>query len=480
MKHLHIKYVILLYTFKRSKMDKLMLVKSEFDGVIVYSRLKISIIAFFFISIISSQSSFGATYFAIANGNWNDNNTWSLSSGGAPVGAGIFPTSVDDVNFNIRSVTLTADAACKNLENSGGAGTLDLGNFNLSINGDITIYYPIPTFTSTGGYINLNGTNQTIQLNNANITIPYLELSNGTNVTQKDQGTLTISTNLKSQGAESTFTNGSYEWSNHGSFIVTGTITAPTITFTVTNQGIDNPAAFDFSASSSNPIIVGGINLTVNSTISFGTNNVTTSTAFVHTAGTLISGTVSLAVTLPIELTSFIIKNFENSRVISWETATETNNDFFTLERSIDGKTWEEIYTCKGVGTSTIQHHYTYTDLEKLNEIYIYYRLKQNDFNGDYSYSDIKTIGNTISIKSSISLYPNPYNGKSMNISGLTGKLAVTMIYDAMGNLISYFTSYIPANNTITLDIEKQLTQGTYIIKCILENQLYIEHLLVK
>jgi len=479
MQHLHLKYVIQLYTFKRSKMDKLMLVKSEFDGL-VYSRVKVSIIAILLFSINSSQSIFGATYFAIANGNWNDNNTWSLTSGGVSVGAGIFPTSADDVNFGQKTVTLTANAACKNLDNFNGTGTLALGNFDLAVNGDITIHPAAPTFTSTGGYINLNGTTQTIQLSSASIVIPYLELSNSTQVTQKDQGNITITGDFKSIGTGSTFTEDTYAWYQSGALIVTGTVSAPGTTFTVTNPGINGPAAIDFSGSSSNPIVVGSVNLTVNSTITFGTKDVTTSSAFVHSAGTLIYGSVSLAVTLPIELLSFTVKNSENSRLISWITATETNNDYFTLERSIDGKTWEEIFTCKGVGTSTIKHNYSFSDLETITDNYIYYRLKQTDFNGDYSYSNIKTISNSTSTQSSIALYPNPYNGNSINISGLSGKTAVTMIYDEMGNLIYNYTSEIPENHTVTFSIDKVLTQGTYIVKCVSDNQLYIEHLFVK
>ena len=73
---------------------------------------------------------------------------------------------------------------------------------------------------------------------------------------------------------------------------------------------------------------------------------------------------------------------------LEWVTATEINNDFFTLERSQDGKSFEEIGKVKGAGNSSQILNYNFTD-EHPNSGVSYYRLKQTDYDGQYAYSDL-------------------------------------------------------------------------------------------
>lgn len=97
---------------------------------------------------------------------------------------------------------------------------------------------------------------------------------------------------------------------------------------------------------------------------------------------------------LPIELVSFEGRNNGIYNTLNWACATETNNDFFTLERSIDGVNWILVSTIDGAGTSSVGTFYSYNDFSYTRETYNYYRLKQTDFNGDYEYSDIIYIDN--------------------------------------------------------------------------------------
>ncbi len=84
-----------------------------------------------------------ATFYSIANGNWNTNTTWSFASGGAPVGAGIFPVAGDIVNIEGgNTVTITSNAACAtlNFENAGPANNLNINSaITLDVSGVITI-----------------------------------------------------------------------------------------------------------------------------------------------------------------------------------------------------------------------------------------------------------------------------------------------------------------------------------------------------
>lgn len=86
-------------------------------------------------------------------------------------------------------------------------------------------------------------------------------------------------------------------------------------------------------------------------------------------------------VTLPIELEDFDGYNKDGINNIYWVTATEINNDFFTLERSRGGQFWDVIATIPGSGNSNTPHLYEYKDDSYIDGVN-YYRLTQTDFNG--------------------------------------------------------------------------------------------------
>jgi hypothetical protein len=86
--------------------------------------------------------------------------------------------------------------------------------------------------------------------------------------------------------------------------------------------------------------------------------------------------------TLPIELVSFEVKlTIYNTVDLSWVTASELNNDFFTIERSIDGLNWEIVDTLSGARTTNQENNYKLTD-KRPHFGLLYYRLKQTDFDG--------------------------------------------------------------------------------------------------
>ncbi len=84
---------------------------------------------------------------------------------------------------------------------------------------------------------------------------------------------------------------------------------------------------------------------------------------------------------LPVTLTSFAAQAVNNSVVLRWTTASESNNDYFIIERSSNGTEFTEVGRTRGSGTSTITHYYSLTDISPITGI-SYYRLKQTDFNG--------------------------------------------------------------------------------------------------
>jgi len=90
---------------------------------------------------------------------------------------------------------------------------------------------------------------------------------------------------------------------------------------------------------------------------------------------------ISSGTGLPIELFSFTGRQIKDYNLIEWVTASEINNDYFTLERSTDGESWERINYTPGAGNSNHNISYSYRDYTFENKIN-YYRLTQFDFDG--------------------------------------------------------------------------------------------------
>jgi len=117
---------------------------------------------------------------------------------------------------------------------------------------------------------------------------------------------------------------------------------------------------------------------------------------------------------LPIELMYFNAKLNNDEVDLDWATAAEINNDYFTIERSDDGIHFNEIHRQPGSGNSTSRRTYSATDNSPMQG-YSYYRLKQTDYDGRYTYSEIKTVKykssgmNDQSALNIISIAPNPF-----------------------------------------------------------------------
>ncbi|MGI8951230.1 MAG: T9SS type A sorting domain-containing protein [Chitinophagaceae bacterium] len=119
---------------------------------------------------------------------------------------------------------------------------------------------------------------------------------------------------------------------------------------------------------------------------------------------------------LPVTLVSFTAQagSKDNNVLLKWSTATEQNNNYFDVERSINGSIYQPITRIQAHGNSQQQQDYEYTDNAPQTGIN-YYRLKQVDFDGRYSYSKIVSaeIG---AIQQGLVVSPNPVKG-NMNIS---------------------------------------------------------------
>jgi hypothetical protein len=192
------------------------------------------------------------------------------------------------------------------------------------------------------------------------------------------------------------------------------------------------------------------------------------------------------SVTLPVELTSFEGVQKNNTIALSWTTQTETNNDYFTVERSTNGLTFEEIGRVNGSGTSSQAHNYSFNDESPIVGTN-YYRLKQTDFNGQFETFEIIAVelGSTTP-GCVLSVYPNPCESNcTVTLSDCpndnNGNIAVEVI-DASGKTVS---STIPQRNaqggfSYTLDVNDNLKPGVYIIRGTSSKAVYQQKAVLK
>ena len=167
-----------------------------------------------------------------------------------------------------------------------------------------------------------------------------------------------------------------------------------------------------------------------------GTGSITSTTALTSYSPETVGSTDGSS-SLPIELTSFTAIPSENHVILSWTTSSETNNDYFVLERSIDGENWDHIFTCDGAGTSTETHIYSFYDANDLDGI-LYYRLMQTDYDGTISYSEIRSVSfrnNDIMVIA----YPNPSRCSEMNlyIKAPVSETIDIIITNMLGTIVS-------------------------------------------
>jgi hypothetical protein len=141
--------------------------------------------------------------------------------------------------------------------------------------------------------------------------------------------------------------------------------------------------------------------------------------------------------TLPVELISFKAKCDEGKVDIYWETATETNNDFFTLERSADAENWNFVANINGAGNSNTTIIYKYTDQFSLPGK-SYYRLKQNDYNGDQKSGMLADVNcNDESSQEFLVIYPNPASNEvNILINSVSSGACELIITDVIGQKV--------------------------------------------
>lgn len=168
---------------------------------------------------------------------------------------------------------------------------------------------------------------------------------------------------------------------------------------------------------------------------------------------------------LPVTLVNFTADQVESYNRIRWTTGSELNNDYFELQRNLNG-TWELLEVINGAGTTNQTQHYECKDEDVDNNSIVYYRLKQVDINGEFVYSQIISISHAIVLDDDFTFYQS---GATLNISANFGEQDINklVIVSSEGKLIKEIDlNNFKAENEVKIDLET-VPDGWYVLSVI-------------
>lgn len=356
---------------------------------------------------------------ATSSGNWSNTAIWS--------GGNIADLVTEDVDFddNIGTVTIqagetftTSNISLKsdNTLTIDATGTLNVGNTGTSFT----------LSTGDNSIINVDG----------NLTI-WGRLDVGNNLTLNVTGTLTIKEDLV--------------MGNDASLQING------------NVDVDG----DFSAGNDAAVVVDG-DLTVDGSFTAGTGSDMSGSGTATTGGTC-AGPDAFCISspLPVELISFDVTSEDNEIHLTWQTATEINNDYFNIERSEDGEHFYQIGQIMGNGNSSVVNQYTYKDRLFIAPVE-YYRLKQVDYDGAYEYFPSKRVETTASLETlKIQVFPTVVEDNNLFIKSNKGfHLRDFVVYNLSGDVSQSVVSITTREDQLTYRATLAThAQGIYVAK---------------
>ncbi len=182
---------------------------------------------------------------------------------------------------------------------------------------------------------------------------------------------------------------------------------------------------------------------------------------------------------LPVEMFYFRARSEDGSAILTWLTASETNNSHFIVQKRVNDD-WLSIGRVKGRGTTTEKHRYSFVDPEFSKGQTHYYRLKQVDYDGSHEYSHIRTVKANETSSDSVSIYPNPVS-QELNFKVNTDQRTKTkvIIRDIYGQEVYRDQKKLTKRenaNAITVD---HMNNGHYIL-ILLSEQVKVHKRFIK
>lgn len=337
-------------------------------------------------------------------GAWTSGSSWS--DGSAPAALGL-PASNGNITMNGYINLGTAPAPAP------GSGDIlsfatNFDAYDFIVNDTLVVYGDV-TFANKSMNLVINSGGYLIILGN-------LDVSN--KITLASDGNLIVSGTFNKNGSQGTYTGTGNVYA--GSYTGTASALVPDTSEknAGTNLQADLPAVYDFVQNNGNT-------------------------------------------PLPVSLISFTAAVENNAVQLAWSTASEENNDYFTIERSTNGVDFEVLGTVNGAGNSNSTLTYNYTDNTPAKGK-SYYRLSQTDFDGTTVSFEIVSV--EFSTVKDLAVYPNPVNrGSELNIQ--TGadadEMINVMIYNHSGMLVKSEQLYGDSSVNLANDLET----GFYVVK---------------
>jgi hypothetical protein len=180
---------------------------------------------------------------------------------------------------------------------------------------------------------------------------------------------------------------------------------------------------------------------------------------------------------LPIELISFTGKAIKDGNLLEWQTGSETNNDYFTLEHAVKSLDFKNIGRIKGAGNSVRILNYSFFDnsSEALQSEVSYYKLKQTDFDGKTTYS--KEVAINRANKNCFNLtnyFVDENRNMHLTFNAPDSKIITIEVNDALGQVI-YTHSFKEAESTIHFDLPEKYAHQLLFLKVSCGQQIAIK-----
>ena len=180
--------------------------------------------------------------------------------------------------------------------------------------------------------------------------------------------------------------------------------------------------------------------------------------------------TAVISTSLPVTLGSFTVVKSGDDALLHWTTLTETNNEYFNLQRSSDGENFTTIGKVEGSGTTALTHSYSYTDpLNGLTGV-VYYRLENVDELGNGLYSEVIALRLDGSVlEGSFTVYPNPFTSNiKLNINSAKDEQGSLVVSNIAGQPVyKQAVSVLSGQNTVVINNLEGLKAGIYIVNYI-------------
>jgi hypothetical protein len=417
--------------------------------------------------------------------------------------------------FDGQNINSAGTYYCYTSGSSGTFASMTVTNGYLRVCGNLTITSLTITSSTMGGIIIESGgtltvtNNLTINANNSIRVYGTLNLNGDTYIAAYAAGMQIESTGKVNSASGKTykvaganvlinkgqlFVNGTLEMAAGSSMCAEESYTEVSTLFPTTWQPViwggasGKKAVFNVTSTMNNT----STSFTASSSISLCNKGCTSGCGTVANSNTwddggsatLSTSSCTNSMALPVLLSNFYALSNQIEVSIHWSTTQEFNNDYFELERSHDGVTFEKITTIIGQGTTSALSMYVYADNEVNALLPIYYRLKQVNTDGYFVYSNVIVIhgaqGNT-----SMEIYPNPLDDGTTLYARFGQEdegMAKVSLFDLSGKLINeYLMDNVQPGGIYAIeDKSLLLVEGSYLLQIKTLQHVYNQKLEVK